>query len=71
LKNKVFVRIESLEASIETLDFKIKNLSRYFSYVQNRAWRADRKQKKKELKFYKGIAAKIKNAIPIRELLAR
>lgn len=60
------VRLEVLKAALETVEYKIKHLEPYYSYLQKRAWRADRKRIKREIKLLKKIIANRKKSRPFR-----
>lgn len=43
MKNKIIEKREALKAAIATLDYKIANLRQFFSPLQVRCWRINRR----------------------------
>lgn len=46
-------KIKTLEASRDTLTYQIKNLDRFYNYLQVRMWRKKRTKIKRLLLYYK------------------
>lgn len=67
--NKVKQRIEVLKNSLATVDYKIKHLTPYFSQLQIRAWRKNRRTIARELKFLEGVLKLAKNQITASSIL--
>jgi len=67
--NKVDEKIKALKAGIETLDYKIKHLTPYFSQAQIRCWKHNRRELKNKLKFFKGIQSLQKKEVSVKALI--
>lgn len=66
MRNKIYERKEALEAALQTLDYQIANLQPYYSNLQIRCWKRNRRTLKAKLKTI-NKAIKIHKAKPKRE----
>jgi hypothetical protein len=55
--SRIELTIQSHKLELESLNFKINNLSPHYSYQQYRAWRARRRKVKNTIKFLSAIVA--------------
>lgn len=62
MKNKILLRRKALEAALETVNYKIKNLHKYFSAEQRRCWYVHRRNLREQLDLLPTEAMIQKNA---------
>ncbi len=66
MKSMELQKLPVLEAALHTIEFKIKHLTPYYSYLQVRAWKTSRRKLKKDIKLLKGLVKKQKASPPIK-----
>ena len=66
MKSMEHSKLAVLESALETVQYKIKHLTPYYSYLQVRAWKSHRRALKKQIKFLKGMIKLQKSAPPIK-----
>jgi len=59
-------RLPFLENELQTVEYKIKHLTNFYSYLQVRAWRARRRYIKKQISIIKAILKARETAPPVR-----
>lgn len=52
------VKLAELRAKLNTVEYQIKNLTKYYSYLQVRAWKAHRRSLKGQIKILSPIVRK-------------
>lgn len=58
-KEEMLTRVSVMRASVELLNYQIKNLGQHFAPLQVTAWRKHRAKINKQIKFYKQLIRKL------------